>query len=63
MKQRYFVSWSKTYYANGEQIVEANSKAEAEGMVEENIGDLEGSLQWNPNQNIIEAFKLKETNE
>ena len=55
------VSWSKTYYVRGEEVIEANSKAEAEEIAEQNIGDYEGPMQWNPDESILEAFYLKET--
>lgn len=57
--KKYAVTWSKTYYAHGEEVIEANSRVEAEEVVEENIGDYEGSIQWYPDENIIEAFELK----
>ncbi len=62
--KKYAVTWSKTYYAHGEKVVEANSRVEAEEMIEEmieeNIGDYEGSMQWNPDENTVEAFELKD---
>jgi len=58
--KKYAVTWSKTYYAHGEKVVEANSRVEAEEMIEENIGDYEGSMQWNPNENTVEAFELED---
>ena len=59
MKQKYAVTWSKTYYAHGEVIIEADSRVEAEEIAENQIGDFEGSLQWNPDQDTVEAFELK----
>ena len=58
--KKYAVTWSKTYYVHGEKVVKANSRVEAEEMVEENIGDYEGSMQWNPDQTTVEAFELKD---
>ncbi len=60
--KKYAVTWSKTYYAHGEEVIEANSRVEAEEMIEENIGDYEGSMQWSPDENTVEAFELKEEN-
>ena len=58
--KKYAVTWSKTYYAHGEEVIEANSRVEAEEMVEENLGDYEGSMQWNPDENTVEAFVLED---
>ena len=54
--RKYEVSWSKTYYNSGTEIVEAESTEEAETIVREKIADLEGSLQWNPDEDYVEAF-------
>lgn len=45
--------WSKTYITSGEVIVEAESAKEAYSMVDESIGDYDGSKQYIPNQNEI----------
>ena len=58
--KKFAVTWSKTYYAHGEEVIEANSRVEAEEMVEENIGDYEGSMQWIPEENTVEAFELED---
>lgn len=52
---RYKVNWSKAYYISGTETVEANSQAEAEEKVDAYIGDLEGSMQYTPEDNLIEA--------
>lgn len=57
---KYAVTWSKAYYAHGEVIIEANSRVEAEEIADDNIGDYEGSMQYNPDQNYIEAFELED---
>lgn len=45
--------WSKTYITSGDVIVEAESAEEAYSMVDESIGDYDGSKQYIPNQNEI----------
>ena len=57
--KKYKVSWGKTYYASGEVEVEATSRMDAELKVEENIGNYEGSMQYDPNENYIEAEEIK----
>jgi hypothetical protein len=59
--KKYAVTWSKTYYAHGEKIIMANSRVEAEEIAEDNMGDYEGSMQYDPNENYVEAFELKES--
>ena len=44
---------SKTYITSGEVVVEAESAEEAYSMVDESIGDYDGSKQYIPNQNEI----------
>lgn len=45
--------WSKTYITSGEVIVEAESAENAYSIVDESIGDYDGSKQYIPNQNEI----------
>ena len=54
--RKYEVSWSKTYYVSGTEIVEAEDGDEAEAIVREKIGSLEGSMQYDPNEDYVEAF-------
>jgi|GEM_PF-2993680 len=45
---KYFVYWSKTYHATGDVIIEAESRDEARRKALDNIGDYEGSMQYDP---------------
>ena len=56
MKRKHEVQWSKTYYASGTEIVEAETGSEAESIVREKLGDLEGSMQWNPDEDEVEVL-------
>lgn len=49
------VHWSKTYRATGVEKVYATTPVKAELMVEERLGDLEGSLQYHPEYDEVEA--------
>jgi hypothetical protein len=51
----YSVTWSKVYYASGTEKVLAMGPAEAEEMVLDRIGDLEGSLQYAGEQDEVHA--------
>ena len=53
--KKYKISWCKTYYSSGEVEIEAESEEEAQIIAEENIGDYEGSMQYDPNENYIEV--------
>ena len=55
MKHKYTVNWSKAYYCNGVCEVEADSPEEAERLVDEKIGGLEGTMQYHPDDNLIEV--------
>ena len=48
------------YYAHGEEIIYAEDRVGAEKIVEDKIGDLEGSMQYVPDDNYVEAFELTE---
>jgi hypothetical protein len=50
------VAWSKTYYATGTQRVKARTHLEAQLKVEDMIGDLEGSIQYDPECDTVESI-------
>lgn len=52
---KYKVSWSKAYYMNGSCEIEADSPEEACEKMDTIIGDQEGSMQYYPDDNIIEV--------
>ena len=52
---KYTVNWSRTYRASGTIEIEAGSPGEARAIVEEEIGDYEGSMQYTPDDDIIEV--------
>ncbi len=51
----YKVHWTKTYYRSGVEEVKASSAKEAEDIVDNIIGNLEGSMQYDPDKNTIDA--------
>ena len=53
--KKYKISWCKTYYSSGEVEIEAESEEDAQIIAEGNIGDYEGSMQYDPNENYIEV--------
>jgi len=52
---KFAVDWTKTYYASGTVVVEADTEEEACDIVDDNIGDYTGSMQYDPNENYIEV--------
>jgi hypothetical protein len=52
----YRVRWSKTYYASGFVEIDAESAALAEAIALENIGDYEGSMQYDPDGDLVEHY-------
>ena len=52
MKKIYTVLWSKTYHIDGEVEIEAENEEEAYELVQESIGDYEGSLKYEGDYSI-----------
>ena len=57
---KYDVQWSKAYYISNVIEVDADSIEEAEKKVLDMIGDLEGSMQYDPDQDYVEGYLTKE---
>ena len=57
---KYRVFWSKTYYCSGDVVVDAACSEEAEDLVYDELGDYEGSMQYNPDDDWVEASPLPE---
>jgi hypothetical protein len=55
--KKYRVYWTKRYWTSGDLVVEADSEDHAQHIVNLKIGDLEGSLQYDPNETEIEAVE------
>jgi hypothetical protein len=53
--QEFEVHWSKAYRATGVEKVYAPNPVKARLMVEEQLGDLEGSLQYYPDEDEVEV--------
>lgn len=53
--RNYEVTWSKLYGASGTLTVQAKSAKEAEGIVYDRLGDLEGSLQYLADKDEVSA--------
>ena len=59
---KYDVDWTKAYFSHGSVEIEANSKAEAEKIVHDQMDDYEGSLDYNPEENYVSATKVDKNN-
>ena len=53
---KYTVAWCKTYYSHGTEEIPAENSEEAEKIALENIGDYEGSMQYDPNEDYIDVY-------
>ena len=49
------VIWSKTYHMSGMEVIEADTVEEAEEKMDKIIGDMTGSMQYDPDKNIIDV--------
>lgn len=58
VSRRFEVDWCKTYHATGSFEIEAPSRGVAEQIAMERIGDLEGSLQYDPDKDDITIYEL-----
>jgi hypothetical protein len=55
--KKYRVYWTKRYWVSGDLVVEADNEEHAQHIVNLKIGDLEGSMQYDPFQDEIEAVE------
>lgn len=46
--KEYSINWYKTYHASGTVVIKASSQAEAEAKALDDIGNYEGSMQYDP---------------
>jgi hypothetical protein len=56
--RKFQVTWSKTYIAHGKQVVMAESRAKAEELVADRLRSLTGSIQHDPDLDIVEAYEI-----
>ena len=59
----YEIDWFKYYYTTGTVMIEASTEKEAIKIVEDNIGNYDGSLNWEPDKNFIESCGEVKENE
>ena len=55
---KFEILWSKAYYRNGTEVIEAKDADEAYDLADEQIGDWEGSMQYYPDDNLIEIEEV-----
>ena len=55
---KYKVYWAKTYTVSGTVEVEADSFKDAEFAVSMEIGDYEGSMEYKPDLDMVEAYPI-----
>lgn len=52
---KFAVDWSKTYVMCGQEIIEADSEGDAEQAVWDTLGDLEGNMNYDGNEDYVEV--------
>ena len=58
--KKYQFYWIKNYFTTGCEIIEANSKEEASELAFNSIGDYEGSMQHDlDNDEILDIFEYQ----
>lgn len=55
----FLISWSKTYVATGEFVLQADNEEHAYELAEEQLGNQEGSMQYVPERDTIEVEQNK----
>lgn len=56
---KFEILWSKAYYRNGSTVIEADTADEAYDKADDQIGDWEGSLQYCPDDNMIDVEEIE----
>jgi len=54
---KYTVTWSKTYYASGSVEIDASNRQEAEDHVRDRMGDYEGHIEYDPDEDFVESYE------
>jgi len=57
---KYKVYWTKTYHSYGDIEVEATSFSEAQNIVRDEIGNYEGSIQYDPDADQVKAYLTRD---
>jgi hypothetical protein len=55
----YEIAWVKNYHMANSVLIEAESEEEALQIAEDNIGDYEGSMQYDPDEDWVESWGEK----
>ena len=56
---KFEIYWSKAYYRNGTEIIEADNADQAYELADDQIGDWIGSLQYYPDDNMIDVEEIE----
>ena len=60
-KDRLFhVDWSKTYISSGTETIVARDQLHAESLIQERLGDLEGSMEYDPDYDSVTATEVEQ---
>ena len=56
--KRYKIDWVKRYHASGSVVIQADTLNEAIKKAESEIGNYEGTMQYNPDEDEIEGAEI-----
>jgi hypothetical protein len=60
MKKKFKCDWSKTYIRSGQVEIEAETQFEALDILDSMVGDLEGAIQYLPDENSYHVKEMLE---
>jgi len=61
MSKIYEIAWVKNYHMGNSELIEADSEEEALQIARDNIGDYEGSMQYDPDEDWVESWGERES--
>ena len=61
MKKTYEIAWVKNYHMGNSVLIEAETEEEALEIARNNIGNYEGSMQYDPDEDWVESWGERES--
>ena len=59
MNKIYEIAWVKNYHMGNSVLIEAETEEEALEIARDNIGNYEGSMQYDPDEDWVESWGEK----
>ena len=61
MSKTYEIAWVKNYHMGNSVLIEAETEEEALEFARDNIGNYEGSMQYDPDEDWVESWGERES--